>query len=195
MLHPSPSEHIHSQLHFFPYDVTNTSYHISPSSGEPRSEDLYLTLSQFAADTSGYLHSNTTLLLSPGNHSLNMRLSITNTNNFLRNSNFSNDLNTVIVCTDSHARFSFTIEDCSRLGLKFLGACGGNKVESVTDFRLEDTCFECQADHRGTAIELVNSTITIKRSFFVSWITMEVIKDSLEQIISDTIMHGLVVLS
>ena len=158
-----------SILLVIPEIVTNESYHITSSSSDSCPEDPCLTLSEFTASVSSYLHTNATLILLPGNHSLNTSLVIANTNNFLFCSqHFSGLLSTMIVCTGSAARFEFiSVVHIQIHGLKFLG-CRGNRVESVTDFSLEDTYFEGQEDHRGTALELVNSTVEIKRSSFVT---------------------------
>ena len=131
-------------------------------------------LSSFAANASNYLQLNsnaTELILCPGNHILHSKLAIARINQLWIYSNISHSLDTNIVCIDHTARFEFTkIAHIHISDVNFLG-CGGNRVESVMDFTLVNTIFDGQRkkdQYLGTAIELVNSSLKVERSSFVS---------------------------
>ena len=63
-----------------------------------------LSLTQFAANSSGYLHSNTTLVFLPGTHYLTVRLTVSNVHYF---SMHPENTAAKIMCRNSSA-FSFT---------------------------------------------------------------------------------------
>ena len=102
-----------------------------------------VTLSSFAANTSNYLQLNTKLVLLPGNHSLYSKLTIKHIHQLELHSSTSH---ANIVCINQTGRFEFT--NISRIlisDIKFLG-CRGNRVESVTDFTLNNTVFDGQPE-------------------------------------------------
>ena len=112
-----------------------------------------LTLSQFAANSSRYLHSdNTTLIFLSGTHHLsNVNLTLSNMKNFTMKSENSAAL---IKCTnDSSMHFSQS-QSIYITDLKFIG-CGGNQITQVKEFLVTDTTFEGQ-ENSGTALELAN---------------------------------------
>ena len=120
--------HAASEVYYVTINLTNVC-----------TEQPCLTLSQFAANSSHYLHSgNTTLVFLPGTHYLsNVNLVLSNRDNFVLKSENST---TQIKCTiDSH--IYFTQSRCIRItNLEFIG-CGGNQVEHVEKFVVEDTRF------------------------------------------------------
>ena len=75
-----------------------------------------------------------------------------------------------IVCIKHTATFEFiNITRVHISNIKFLG-CGGNRVELVMHFTLINTTFDGQQmrnQYVGTALELVNSSLTAKRSSFI----------------------------
>ena len=125
-----------------------------------------LTLSKFAANSSHYLHSNTTLVFLPGTHYLskdNLILSNVYVDNFIMKSENSKAL---IKCkSDSRMHFS-----CSQhihiTNLEFIG-CGGNRVQDVEEFVVQDTMFKGEGGSR-TALKLIGTAAQIVNSTFVS---------------------------
>ena len=141
--------------------LVNTSaetYYVKPSTNTPCPEEDVpcFTLSQYANKslTSSYFASNTTLIILPGNHSLDLELSICN-NTFLSvvlNTVSLSDQGTSITC---HQTARFTIENVDVVeikGLVLLG-CVNNKVTLVEHFILEDCYLEGQG-RNGTGLEL-----------------------------------------
>ena len=123
-----------------------------------------LTLSQFAADLSHYLHSNTTLIFLPGTHYLStVNLTLSNVDNFVMKSENST---AQIKCTrDLHIHFSES--QCIHISnLEFIG-CGGNQVKHVQQLVVQDTKFKGRKKS-GTALELIKSKARIINSTFLS---------------------------
>ena len=114
-----------------------------------------LILSQFAANSSSYLHSgNTTLVFLPGTHYLsNVNLTLENVDNFVLKS--ENIIIAQIKCTsDSHIYFRQS--QCIHItNMEFIG-CGNNIVEVVTSFLVNNTKFE-GLNNSGTALELIGT--------------------------------------
>ena len=141
---------------------------LSPSQVHcPEAQTSCLTLDKFAANSEHYLQNNAELILLSGNHSLHSKLEIAHINHLWIYPNLSTySLGTTIACANQGARFEFTsIFHVLVSGVHFLG-CGRNRVDSVKSFILVNSSFEGQKGNSGTALELVNSTIEIKRSFF-----------------------------
>ena len=123
-----------------------------------------LTLSQFAANSSHYLHSNTTLIFLPGTHYLSIaNLTLSNVDKFVIKSENST---AQIKCTKfSHIHFSQS-QYIHITDLEFIG-CGGNQVKHVEELVIQDTNFKGQ-ENSGTALELVETTAQIVNSTFIS---------------------------
>ena len=124
-----------------------------------------LTLSQFAANLSHHLHSNTTLVFLPGTHYLSkVNLTLSYMDNFVLKSKNST---AQIVCAanDSHIYFSHS-RYILITNLEFIG-CGGNQVQHVENFVVEDTKFGGQ-ENSGTALELIETATQIVSSTFLS---------------------------
>ena len=141
-------------------------YYVTPSSNTPCPEDDVpcFTLSQYATKPSNFFASNTTLILLPENHSLDLEFSIWNIT-FLSVETSHSD--TSITCNQS-ARLTFeNITVVSIRGLALFG-CVNNKVTSVERFSLEDCSLQGQG-RNGTGLELNEvSTANITRSSFSS---------------------------
>ena len=147
--------------------TTAETYYITPSSSIPcpeRGVPCFI-LSQYATKPSDYFASNTTLILSPGNHNLDLQLSIRNISFLSVDSNTTSHSVTSITCNQS-ARFTFeSINVVSMRGLVLFG-CVNNEVTKVEQFTLEACTFQGQ-EHDGTGLELNEvSTAYIMRSSF-----------------------------
>ena len=126
-----------------------------------------LILSQFAANSSSYLHSgNTTLSLVflPGTHYLsNVNLTLENVDNFVLKS--ENVIAQIRCTSDSHIYFRQS--QCIHItNMEFIG-CGNNIVEVVTSFLVNNTKFE-GLNNSGTALELIGTEALFLNSTFVS---------------------------
>ena len=155
--------------------TTAETYYITPSSSTPRPGEGVpcFTLSQYATKPSNYFASNTTLILLPGNHSLDSKLSIRNITSLFIETTHSD---TSITCNQS-ARLTFeTINVVSMRGLVLFG-CVNNEVTKVEQFTLEDCTFQGQG-RDGTGLELNEvSTAYIMRSSFSSNTGKEIFKE------------------
>ena len=138
-------------------------YFITTNSSDLCTVQPYLILSQFAANSSHYLHSNTTLVFLPGTHYLSTVLTLTNVGNFVMK---SENLTAQIICTnDSHIHFSQS-RYIYITNLELIG-CGGNQVKYADKILIKDTKFEGQ-ENSETALELIQTTAQIVNSTFVS---------------------------
>ena len=144
-------------------------YYVTPSSNTTCPEEGMpcFTLSQYATKPSNYFASTTTLILLPGNHILDLELSIGNIQLLIVASNTISNSDTSITCHQS-AKFTFqTINVVSMRGIVFLG-CVNNKVARLEQFTLEDCSFQGQG-RNGTGLEVNEvSTANIMRSSFTS---------------------------
>ena len=162
-------------------DTNATLLHIIPSSSNPCPVELCLTLSQFAANTSHYLDSNTTLILQPGNHDLKTELVVANVTEFLIVSNYTIPVKGKVAITQSSRFHIVNVTKVYVQAVTFIGF-GKNKVKSVDNFTIEHSSFIgrkygnshgiCYTGHRhnyfGTALELVETNATIVNSSFIS---------------------------
>ena len=112
-----------------------------------------LTLSQLINNSSHYLRNyETTLILSPGNYSLESELIVKNIHSFSMLAWPSLSSKAVIVCSHN-ARFEFSnVSIVTVSGLEFVG-CFENYAVSVGQFQLEDSAFF------GNGQTIVNSTV------------------------------------
>jgi predicted outer membrane repeat protein len=122
----------------------------------------HLTLSEFAANSSNYLHSNTTLVFLSGTHNLStVNLSLSNVNSFIMKSNNST---AQIKCTSS-SRIHFNQSQYIHIAnLEFIG-CGGNQIVFVEEFVILDASFKGQKNSE-TALEITETTAKIIDSTF-----------------------------
>ena len=146
-------------------ECSGIEYHITPSPSDPCPAQSCVTFSQFAANTSSYLHSNTKLIFLPGNHSLDSELRIDSVISLIYlNSNFHQIVRINCGKLSRLDLCNITTVHISRL--EFIG-CGGNRVESISHLLIEDTSFQGQ-DDSSTALEFVGTTAVIERSVFIS---------------------------
>ena len=117
-----------------------------------------LTLSQFVNSSIDYLTNDTTLILSPGNYSLESELVVENVHSFSMFAWPSLSSKAIIVCSHN-ARFEFSdVSIVTVSGLEFVG-CFNNNVLSVDHFQLENSQFF------GNSQTIVNSTVlTVEES-------------------------------
>ena len=121
-----------------------------------------LTLSQFAANSSHYLHSNTTLVFLPGTHHLTVRLTVSNVQYF---SMHAENSDVQIMCINSLFIFTHS-RHIDITSINFIG-CGSNRVEHVMEFMLQDAIFQGQQNSR-TALKLIETSAQIINGTFVS---------------------------
>ena len=104
-------------------------YYITPSQNMSCPEDSCLTLSQFAANSSSYLDNKTdiSLFFLPGNHSLNIELSLAYAH--ISVTNDGQGSGTVFIeCVSQSGRFNISETAFASIkGLHLIG-CGGNTV-------------------------------------------------------------------
>ena len=131
-------------------------HHIKPND-TTCPEEPCSTLSEFAATTSS-LNSNTTLLLQPGHHILDHQLFAMSVDYFSIIST-----NATIYCNPMASISVNAVEYFFMSGVTLSG-CNGNTVFLVSEFVLEDSSF---SDSSGTALHIINTTATIKRSSFI----------------------------
>ena len=103
-------------------------YYIITTSTDLCTVQPCLTLSQFAANSSHYLHSNTTLVFFPGTHYLStVNLTLSNVENFIMKS--ENSIAQIKCTSYSHIHFSHS-KYIQITNLEFIG-CGGNHVKHL----------------------------------------------------------------
>ena len=145
--------------------TSQTVYHITANLTDLCTVQPCLTLSQFAANTSQYLHSNTTLVFLPGTHYLSkVNLTLSNVVNVaMKAENSLPQIN----CTTNESYINFSDLQCMHISnLEFIG-CGGNLVKHVEKFVVENTIFKGQ-ENSGTALILIETNTQIINCSFVS---------------------------
>ena len=138
-------------------------YQIKSSSDDPCLRKPCLTLSQFIDKSDSYIVGNTTLILQPGNHSLESVLFVSNISKL----SLHGTSDTVIMCHGSGRFELINIPFICISNLTFIG-CPENSVYSVHQFTLEDSSFIGQDNAPGTALELVNTTPNLYGNNFIS---------------------------
>ena len=132
-----------------------------------------LTLSQFINNLSSYLRvtSDTTLILLPGNHSLESELLVESVHSFSMYAWHGSSSKATITCHHS-ARFEFrNISTVTVSGLEFVG-CSENRVKSVDQFQLENSEFIGKLNAiiyaYVTVLSIEESTAKLDRVLFLS---------------------------
>ena len=136
--------------------------------------DNHLTLSQFVNNSNDYVMNDTRLIFSPGKYSLESELIIENVHLFSMFAWPSLSLKAVLVC-GHNARFEFrNVSIVTVSGLEFVG-CSQNHVESVGQFKLENSAFfgNDQAIVNGKVLIIDKSTANLDRVAFVSVTDLE----------------------
>ena len=142
-------------------------HYITPSLDIPCPKVPCLTLSQFAANSSKYSE-HISLILLPGNHTLNRELILSGADNFSMESQENETV--MIECTSQYERFNVNETTFATIkGLHFIG-CGGNTVTRVEELVVEDTIFQgVEGEGRGTALVLNQVNFTkIRECMFIS---------------------------
>ena len=139
-------------------------YYITTNSSDLCRAQPCLTLSQFAANSSDYLHSNTTLVFLPGTHQLSTdNLTLSNVDKFVMKSKNST---AKIKCTN-HSHINFSLSQSIQINNLEFNGCGDNHIRDVQELIIKDTKFEGQ-ENGGTALELTRTAAQIINSTFVS---------------------------
>ena len=139
-------------------------YHIMTNSNDDLCTASCLTLSQFATNSSYYIHSNTTLIFHPETHYLTANLTLSHLYNF--SMNVEGPLTTAqIKCTSASHIVLYSIQHVHISNLQFIG-CEGNQVKKVEKFLLQDTIFEGQG-YGGSALQLTETTAQIVNVTYV----------------------------
>ena len=148
----------------------DTAYVISPSnrisSCQPVSKCF--TLSQFAANSNSYLKQNTTLILQPGNHTLDSVLLVSNVTKFSMISMIAGTSN--IACTPS-GKLRIRMVQYANIENMFFTHCVDNTISNVIRLTLSRLAFLGPSIRAsGTAIHINNASVTIHRCSFSSYL-------------------------
>ena len=147
-------------------------YYVNPSSSNttcPEEGVPCYTLSQYASKPNDYFASNTSLILLPGNHSLDLELRINNIT-FLSVSvaNETSLTDTMVTCSSAGKFWFGSVEDVHVRDLVFSG-CVNNIITSVIEFTLEDCTLLGQLQI-GTGLMMISvSNASIVWSTFCSF--------------------------
>ena len=128
-----------------------------------------LTLSQFVSNSSNYLTNDTTLILSPGNYSLESDLIVENVHTFSMFTWPSSSSKVIIIC-DHNAKFKFSnVSIVTVSGLDFVG-CFKNNVLHVNNFQLENSQFfgNGQIIVNDTLLTIDESSANLDKVAFIS---------------------------
>ena len=142
-------------------------HYITSSPDIPCPEDPCITLSQFAAKSSNH-SGHISLILLPGNHTLNRELVLSGAVNFTMASQENETV--TIECRSPNERFIVNETTFATIkSLHFIG-CGGNTVSRVEELVVEDTIFQgVEGERRGTALVLNQVNFTkIRECSFIS---------------------------
>ena len=119
-----------------------------------------LTFAQFASNSSNYLTNTTTLIFTPGRHTIEVELAIKNIHSFSMLTETNPFTPTEIVCYD-HAKFTFSnVSTVNVSGFRFSG-CTGNHILSVGQFHLKKSTFY---GHDGVNVSGCGTTWTVART-------------------------------
>lgn len=114
-----------------------------------------LTLSELAGNISDYTDSNLTLILQPGNHTLNSSLSIFNSSSFEM---YSNESTASITCTEFAQFHFYEVSIVDIHGVEFF-TCGNIQITHVDKFTFSDSA-HVQNDTSTRADLVLNRTET-----------------------------------
>ena len=151
--------------------IDGKDFYIHPSGNISCPQYPCLTLSQFAANSTAYIGSDTdiSLCILPGNHSLNTEFSIAHVDSFSitkLNATQNGDIECYIECTNQLGKFNIVnITTASVKGLHFIG-CGGNSIADVMYFLLQDTTFQFAESANVLSLDSVVAA-SVKRSLFL----------------------------
>ena len=140
-------------------------YYITPTLKGPCPMHNCITLSDFAQFET-LNDTNVSLLLIPGNHSLNTVLFITDLDVFVMTKYESLTGEVIVECSDVSGRFDITESTFVTItGLRIIG-CGGNIVTKVNHFYLRDSIFQSvHSGHPLLSLKDITNTKIINCSF------------------------------
>ena len=143
-------------------------HYITPSPDGPCPQNSScLTLSQFATDLRS-IETDISLLLIPGNHTLDRELSLTQANNFSMTKDGLDSERVFVKCSTHSGRFN--ISDTIFVSVKdlhFIG-CGSNSVSRVKWLTITGSTFQDVHDVRTVLLLNEISNANIVKSFFLS---------------------------
>ena len=126
-----------------------------------------LSLSQFAANANGYLHSNTTLVFLPGTHYLGSILTVSSVEYFsMHTGSLTSESVVQVVCTNTLFRFTHS-QRIDITSIEFVG-CASNQIEHVTEFVLQNATFRSGMTMSGGVLFSIMSNIAMVASTFHS---------------------------
>ena len=127
-----------------------------------------LTLTQFAANVSHLLNDNTTLILRPGSHELNLGLVVSNITSFAMRHD-SEPGNTLRCNQRGHIIFD-SVQHVHITNVNLV-ECFGSKVMNTENFTLSNTSFTGSVYvSSGSALEIVESTALLNNCVFTKYI-------------------------
>lgn len=144
-----------------------TVYYVTPSMDRICEDKPCTTLTQFATNSSHYLDTtNTTLVLEPGNHVLNVNLMIRNVSQFAIVSQSSITL-PVVTCSNFAKTNFINVDQVVIYDIRFVG-CGENLFLSVHNFIVKNSTFmDHPRRYSGTVLQLIMTAATIIQSSFI----------------------------
>ena len=150
----------------FGHTVGNV-YYIVPSQDNSCFPRSCITLSYFANNYDQYnADPNMTLLISEGNHSLNVGFSVSNVVEFSMLS-VNDTLTSLVIICDEGSNFNFSnIDSVNMNGLTFVG-CGGSIVESVDQITIQRSRF-VGYKNSTTSMTIIGSNASLTETIFAS---------------------------
>ena len=148
--------------------VTCTEYTIVPSATSPcpSEQETCLTLNNFTANVSNYANSNTTLIFSNGNHSLDSELKVDDSTEFIIYSNW----NTWINCNGNGSLTFTNMVSVQIQNLSFFG-CWDNYLSRITLLSIYNSVFDGYSSNynAGTALYIGYSNADIINTSFTAY--------------------------
>lgn len=139
-------------------------HYIIPSNGHPCDADSCLTLSQFAYNSTSLIDSNTTLLITGGNHYLDKEIAVSNVERFTMLSTNGTSITSINCNTCSNLTFT-NIGHVQIYDLTIIG-CGNSSFSMVNQLTIQQSRF---LNSTGTSIRIINGTnANITGTFFSS---------------------------
>ena len=127
-----------------------------------------LSLTDFSTHLESYLYSNTTLVLLPGNHSLQVNLLVSNVTEFSVVASDPDSQNTIILCNMTGLTFKEVV-NVHISGVTFR-ECGGNTVQNVDHFTLDQSIFLGSPTSKTALVINQTDQTTVSRCVFANYI-------------------------
>ena len=181
-----------SEVQYIIIPSSQSQNHSDPHSSAD-SIDNHVTLSQFIYNSNNYLTNDTSLIFSPGNHSLELELVVENIDSFSMSAWPSSSSNVVITC-GPYARFIFiNITTVTVSGLGFVG-CLGNYVTSVGLLQLRNSGFFGNGGRpifSNAVLFIEESNANLDRMAFISVVETQATSQDLLQKCQNTNVIGI----